>query len=383
MVRKCIVLNCQSSKGNKNNISLFHVPKDPQLFDAWKSNLPMLRKPLSVLSLVCEKHFHPSDVLSQYTQKLPSETWIYPRSKKGLKPKAVPISSDVCSTPDNTILQVDNETRKANDEVPNESNIDAPIDSYVHASIDSDVNVPDEHEFYVPIQCNVHEQIDSDVHVPDEHEFDVPMQCYVHEQIDSDVHAPTKSSLHTIHASTQTVDHEDMEIQELPTEHCKVPFTFDSLLNNLNNIKYPGNCDWAHTVAPDKKTVIFVSVPTDNILRRVEIYDNLNSRVLMEFVHVHQDYLQHNFKNMSQVVDYLTTIYNWKLCATLKDTGRFVFDTVCEGIVSCCIKQGIGRPRLRCMSCVIKLESKKYRKPPPTTTVKKVLKKKILQQKVI
>ncbi|XP_044005841.1 uncharacterized protein LOC122850847 [Aphidius gifuensis] len=259
MVQKCIVSECQTLKGNKNGISIFSVPKDPKLFDAWKSNLPKLRNSLSVSSLVCEKHFHPSDIMSQFTQKLPSETWIYPRSKKRLKPKAVPISSDVCSTSDNTIFKGDNEAIKANDEVPNESIVDAPINPYVHVSIKPGVNVPDEHEFYVPMQCNAHEQNDSDVHVSDEYELYVPMQC--------NIHVPTKSSSHMIHASTQTVDHEDMEIEELPTEHnfCKVPFTFDTLLNNLNNIKYPENCNWAHTVAPDKKKVIFVSISIDNV----------------------------------------------------------------------------------------------------------------------
>lgn len=83
---------------------------------------------------------------------------------------------------------------------------------------------------------------------------------------------------------TQTVDHENMGIQELPREDsfCKVPFNFDEvLLTNLNNIKYLVNCNWTHTVAPVKETVIIVSIPTDHIMRRVEIYDNLESRVLL------------------------------------------------------------------------------------------------------
>ncbi|XP_044010209.1 uncharacterized protein LOC122853863 [Aphidius gifuensis] len=115
MGRTCIVRDCYEAKN-----TLFSVPKDSQLFDAWKSNLPELKKPLSTSSYVCEKHFHPSDLITHYVQKLPSETWSYPFGRKRLKPKAVPLSSNIYMTSDNgNLLHTYIE--------PINSNVDKPI----------------------------------------------------------------------------------------------------------------------------------------------------------------------------------------------------------------------------------------------------------------
>ncbi|KAF7990998.1 hypothetical protein HCN44_000803 [Aphidius gifuensis] len=357
MVKTCIACGCSKAK-TKNNVAIFSVPKDPVLFDAWKSNLQGLRKPLSVSSYVCEKHFHPSDIISHYIEKLPSETWSLPYGKKRLKSKAVPLTSNICMAPDNNnLLNNNTELMECNVDEPIEKNDDVEINTNVDLFIETNVDPANEtNNVDMESNYNLSNKTSSNT-----------------------VHVSTQTVLNIIDKSTQTVDHKEGDIEQ--HNNSQVLFTFDTLLMNLNKLKYSGYCNWVHIVAPDKKKVTFLSISTDNILRRVEIYDNLSSRVILEFIQVHEDFLHDDFQNMNEVIKYLTAVYNWNLCATLKNSKRFTSDRVCEGIASC-DRQNMGRPTLRCMPCNVDIEARKWRKPPPVTKVKKVLKKKTLQQKV-
>lgn len=238
-------------------------------------------------------------MITHYVQKLPSGTWTYPFGRKRLKPKAVPLSSNIYMTSDNgNLLHTYIEPIKSNVDVPIEINDDVPMERNVDLLMETNVDVSIESN-NVDIQPN----------------FDLSIESSL-----KTVHVSTQTELNMVDVSIETVNYNDMDNEQ--HNNCGVLFTFDTLLMNLNNLKFPKKCNWTYIVPPDKKTVIFVSMSTDNILRRVEIYDNLSSRVLLEFIQVHEDYLHHNFKNINEVVHYLTTIYNWELCVTLKNSPR-------------------------------------------------------------
>ncbi|XP_044012373.1 uncharacterized protein LOC122855228 [Aphidius gifuensis] len=387
MGRICIVRGCREPRAN-SKITLFAVPKDPILFDAWKSNLLEVKKPFSASSYVCEKHFHPSDLITHYIQKLPTHIWSYPYGKKRLKPNAVPSSSNICVTSGNNNLS-HKEPIKSNVDVPNKTKVDVPIKKNVNVPIKRKVNVPTKTNVDVPIKTNTDVPIKTKVDVPTATNDDVPMKTIndvlIEENInvsnetnDVDIGSNSDSSIesssaNTVHVSAQTVNNKDQDNKQ--HNNCEAPFTFDTLLMDLNNLKYPGSCNWTYILTPDKEKVVFLSMSDDNVLRRVEIYDDLSSRILLEFILVHDDYLHHEFKSTNEVVDYLITIYNWNLCATLINSKRIISNTVCGGIASC-KKQNIGRPALRCTNCNEYRKSQKWQKPPPTyTVVKKVLEK--------
>ncbi|XP_044001828.1 uncharacterized protein LOC122848058 isoform X2 [Aphidius gifuensis] len=309
MGRICIVRNCNGGKNDNKtegpHITLFSVPKDPVLFDAWKSNLPELRKPLSTSCYVCEKHFHPSDILSHYTHKLSTNIWTYSRGLKQLKPKAVPIVSNNSVTVDDTMIH--DQHHSVENSNTNEKNTDVEIESSI-CTINSNNN-----------------------------------------------HSSGPSVLN----EKDTLNDDTMEVQEIQNKKYKseVSFSFDSLIENLDTITYSKGCRWSYTITSDKKKIIFVSSPSDGILRRVDIYSNLSTNVIMDCILVPQKHLPDRFKNIDEIIEFLTIVYNWNLCLTLKNSNRFIHDGVCEAIAPN-NENFLGRRRLRCMPCVLRRESK-------------------------
>lgn len=142
----------------------------------------------------------------------------------------------------------------------------------------------------------------------------------------------TESSICTINTNDNHVNclrllnqkNNIMEVQEMQDKNynSKVRFSFISLIKNLDHITHFTGCKWSFTITSTKKTIIFVSSPTDDILRRVDIHYNLSTNVIMDCIRVPQEHLPNRFKNIDEIIDFLTTVYNWNLCLTLKNSNR-------------------------------------------------------------
>ena len=70
---KCFAPNCRSGykprkneAGEEQKISFFSVPKDKELLQKWNNAVPRADKKLNEHSRICEKHFLPHEILSDY-----------------------------------------------------------------------------------------------------------------------------------------------------------------------------------------------------------------------------------------------------------------------------------------------------------------------------
>lgn len=92
--RHCFAPGCTSgyvsSREQGQRASLFSVPKDPALFEAWQRAVPRADKSLDVKSALCELHFDEQFIERFYTHVINGETVQIPRGKPVLKSDAVP-----------------------------------------------------------------------------------------------------------------------------------------------------------------------------------------------------------------------------------------------------------------------------------------------------
>lgn len=63
-LRKCHVPNCQTERNREDGTILHKIPADKDLALAW-SDILNLKKPVSTNSLICSKHFQPTDYINQ------------------------------------------------------------------------------------------------------------------------------------------------------------------------------------------------------------------------------------------------------------------------------------------------------------------------------
>ena len=69
-------------------LCLFTVPKDDQLFNAWKRAIP--RDGLTLNSKVCEKHFRPDEIISHFVSTNKDVEFSIKRQRKKLVNGAIP-----------------------------------------------------------------------------------------------------------------------------------------------------------------------------------------------------------------------------------------------------------------------------------------------------
>lgn len=69
MYHKCCVINCENNKcSNDKKYSLFLFPKNIELRDKWLKVISNINgKITKPTQRVCEKHFHPNDILRTYS----------------------------------------------------------------------------------------------------------------------------------------------------------------------------------------------------------------------------------------------------------------------------------------------------------------------------
>lgn len=90
--RHCFAPGCQTgykwTKGRQP--SLFSVPKDEEKRKLWERNLHRQDKSLDETCAVCELHFEPSCIITDYVHVVNGEEVRIPRGKPELAPDAVP-----------------------------------------------------------------------------------------------------------------------------------------------------------------------------------------------------------------------------------------------------------------------------------------------------
>ncbi|XP_049522179.1 uncharacterized protein LOC125944849 [Dermacentor silvarum] len=92
--RHCFAPGCTtgyvSSRQQGQKVSLFSVPKDPALFEAWRRAVPRADKSLDAKSVLCERHFDEQYIERFFTHVINGETVQIPRERPVLKLDAVP-----------------------------------------------------------------------------------------------------------------------------------------------------------------------------------------------------------------------------------------------------------------------------------------------------
>ncbi|KAH8021074.1 hypothetical protein HPB51_012358 [Rhipicephalus microplus] len=92
--RHCFAPGCTSGyvslREQGQRASLFSVPKDPALFEAWRRAVPRADKSLDAKSALCELHFDEQFIERFYTHVINGETIQIPRGKPVLKSDAMP-----------------------------------------------------------------------------------------------------------------------------------------------------------------------------------------------------------------------------------------------------------------------------------------------------
>ena len=63
MVKCCVVFCTSGYKNNKENVSKFAAPRDPELRKKWAKAIPRQNFVLTDSTYVCEKHFNESDII--------------------------------------------------------------------------------------------------------------------------------------------------------------------------------------------------------------------------------------------------------------------------------------------------------------------------------
>uniref|UniRef100_A0A1L8DD22 THAP-type domain-containing protein n=1 Tax=Nyssomyia neivai TaxID=330878 RepID=A0A1L8DD22_9DIPT len=88
-MRNCFVPLCDIQCKMIEKRMMFLPPKDPELFEKWKENLPK-KRPFKRNDRVCERHFQPEDVIKTWEHKINGQIFHLERGKPRLRPNAIP-----------------------------------------------------------------------------------------------------------------------------------------------------------------------------------------------------------------------------------------------------------------------------------------------------
>ncbi|XP_055679731.1 uncharacterized protein LOC129787913 [Lutzomyia longipalpis] len=88
-MRNCFVPLCDIQCKTMEKRMMFLPPKDEEMFEKWKENLPK-KRPFKRNDRVCERHFNPEDVIKTWEHKINGQIFHLERGKPRLRPTAVP-----------------------------------------------------------------------------------------------------------------------------------------------------------------------------------------------------------------------------------------------------------------------------------------------------
>ncbi|GAB0097725.1 THAP-type domain-containing protein [Sergentomyia squamirostris] len=88
-MRNCFVPFCDIQCKSMEKRMMFLPPKDDEIFEKWKENLPK-KRPFKRNDRVCERHFHPEDVVKTWEHIINGQVFHLERGKPRLRPSAIP-----------------------------------------------------------------------------------------------------------------------------------------------------------------------------------------------------------------------------------------------------------------------------------------------------
>uniref|UniRef100_A0A1B0D519 Uncharacterized protein n=1 Tax=Phlebotomus papatasi TaxID=29031 RepID=A0A1B0D519_PHLPP len=88
-MRNCFVPFCDMQCKDMEKRMMFLPPKDEETFAKWKENLPK-KRPFKRNDRVCERHFHPEDIVKTWEHVINGQVFHLERGKPRLKQFAVP-----------------------------------------------------------------------------------------------------------------------------------------------------------------------------------------------------------------------------------------------------------------------------------------------------
>ncbi|XP_059610723.1 uncharacterized protein LOC132257719 [Phlebotomus argentipes] len=88
-MRNCFVPFCDIQCKMMEKRMMFLPPKDEEIFEKWKANLPK-KRPFKRNDRVCERHFNPEDVIKTWEHVINGQVFHLERGKPRLRPSAVP-----------------------------------------------------------------------------------------------------------------------------------------------------------------------------------------------------------------------------------------------------------------------------------------------------